>query len=82
VLAGAESDVLVAEQFAKVVGFLDPPIHLFHPALVARVAAASLRRQRRDRATIEKDCGSGAYAAGKTSPASVTTIARSADMTS
>jgi 2-polyprenyl-6-methoxyphenol hydroxylase-like FAD-dependent oxidoreductase len=46
VLGAAESDVIVAEHFAKVIGFLEPPTQLFHPTLVARVAAAGLRRRR------------------------------------
>jgi 2-polyprenyl-6-methoxyphenol hydroxylase-like FAD-dependent oxidoreductase len=53
VLAAAESDIVVAEQFARVIGFLDPPTKLFHPALVARVAATNLRRRQSDHATTE-----------------------------
>jgi hypothetical protein len=73
VLAAAESDLVVAEQFAKVVGFLDPPTSLFRPGLIARVATASLRRQRSDRATTEKRCDSGTSGVVTTSSASVTT---------
>lgn len=53
VLAAAESDTAVAEQFAKVIGFLDPPTSLFHPALIARVATINLRRQRSDRTATQ-----------------------------
>jgi 2-polyprenyl-6-methoxyphenol hydroxylase-like FAD-dependent oxidoreductase len=44
VLAATESDIVVAEQFAKVIGFIDPPTSLFHPAVIARVAAINVRR--------------------------------------
>jgi 2-polyprenyl-6-methoxyphenol hydroxylase-like FAD-dependent oxidoreductase len=44
VLAAAESDISVAEQFGKVIGFIDPPASLFHPAIIARVATINLRR--------------------------------------
>ena len=54
VLAAAESDIAVAEQFAKVIGFLDPPTTLFHPAIVARVVSTNLRRRQRDHATTER----------------------------
>jgi 2-polyprenyl-6-methoxyphenol hydroxylase-like FAD-dependent oxidoreductase len=54
VLAAAESDIAVAEQFAKVVGFLDPPTSLLHPAIVARVVTTNLRRRQRDHATTER----------------------------
>ena len=44
VLTAAEVDVVVAEQFWKVLNFVDPPGRLMQPALLARVAAANLRR--------------------------------------
>jgi len=50
VLAAAESDIVVAEQFARVIAFLDPPTSLFHPALIARVATTNLRRRKGDHA--------------------------------
>jgi 2-polyprenyl-6-methoxyphenol hydroxylase-like FAD-dependent oxidoreductase len=39
----AESNLVVAEQFAKVVAFVDPPTRLLKPQLMIRVAAANLR---------------------------------------
>jgi 2-polyprenyl-6-methoxyphenol hydroxylase-like FAD-dependent oxidoreductase len=53
VLAAAESDIVVAEQFARVIAFLDPPTSLFHPALIARVAATNLRRRKGDHAATQ-----------------------------
>jgi len=53
VLAAAESDIVVAEQFARVIAFLDPPTSLFHPALIARVATTNLRRRKGDHAATE-----------------------------
>jgi 2-polyprenyl-6-methoxyphenol hydroxylase-like FAD-dependent oxidoreductase len=53
VLAVAESDIVVAEQFARVISFLDPPTSLFHPALIARVATTNLRRRKGDHAATE-----------------------------
>ena len=50
VLAAAESDIVVAEQFARVIAFLDPPTSLFHPAFIARVATTNLRRRKGDHA--------------------------------
>jgi hypothetical protein len=50
VLAAAESDIIVAEQFARVIGFLDPPTSLFHPALIA---TTNLRRQKGDHEATE-----------------------------
>jgi hypothetical protein len=40
----AEVDVAVAEQFWKVLNFVDPPSRPMQPAFLARVAAANLRR--------------------------------------
>lgn len=53
VLAAAESDTAVAEQFAKVINFPDPPTRMLRPALIARVATASLRRRQTKHATME-----------------------------
>jgi 2-polyprenyl-6-methoxyphenol hydroxylase-like FAD-dependent oxidoreductase len=41
----AESDLVVAEQFAKVVALVDPPTRLLQPQIMIRVAAANLRRR-------------------------------------
>jgi len=53
VLAAAESDIVVAEQFAKVVGLIDPPTSLFRPSVIARVATANRRRRQSDHAVME-----------------------------
>jgi 2-polyprenyl-6-methoxyphenol hydroxylase-like FAD-dependent oxidoreductase len=45
ILTAAETDTIVAEQFIRVTGMLDPAIRLFHPAVLLRVATAhALRR--------------------------------------
>jgi hypothetical protein len=41
----AESDLVVAEQFTKVVALVDPPTRLLQPQMMIRVAAANLRRR-------------------------------------
>jgi 2-polyprenyl-6-methoxyphenol hydroxylase-like FAD-dependent oxidoreductase len=43
----AESDLVVAEQFTKVVALVDPPTRLLQPKMMIRVAAANLRRRER-----------------------------------
>jgi 2-polyprenyl-6-methoxyphenol hydroxylase-like FAD-dependent oxidoreductase len=43
----AESDLVVAEQFTKVIAFIDPPTRLLHPKMMIRVAAANPRRRER-----------------------------------
>jgi hypothetical protein len=50
VLAAAESDIVVAEQLAKVVTLIDPPTRLLRPAVIVRVATVNLRRRQRDQA--------------------------------
>jgi hypothetical protein len=50
VLADAESDIVVAEQLAKVITLIDPPTRLLRPAVIARVATVNLRRRQRDQA--------------------------------
>jgi 2-polyprenyl-6-methoxyphenol hydroxylase-like FAD-dependent oxidoreductase len=47
VQAAAEHDVVAAERFLRVAGFLDPPASLMRPSVVLR-AAATNRRRRRD----------------------------------
>jgi 2-polyprenyl-6-methoxyphenol hydroxylase-like FAD-dependent oxidoreductase len=44
----AESDIAVAEQFTKVVAFIDPPTRLLHPKMMIRAATAHPRRRQRD----------------------------------
>jgi 2-polyprenyl-6-methoxyphenol hydroxylase-like FAD-dependent oxidoreductase len=46
-LAACESDPVVAGRFYKVNGLVDPPARLAHPEFIYRVAAANLRRRRR-----------------------------------
>jgi 2-polyprenyl-6-methoxyphenol hydroxylase-like FAD-dependent oxidoreductase len=43
----AESDLVVAEQFIKVVALVEPPTRLLQPKMMIRVAAANLRRPER-----------------------------------
>ena len=43
----AESDLVVAEQFTKVLALIDPPTRLLHPKMMIRVATANLRRRQR-----------------------------------
>jgi 2-polyprenyl-6-methoxyphenol hydroxylase-like FAD-dependent oxidoreductase len=45
VLTAAESDVMVASQFLRVIGMIDSPARLLRPCIVFRVAAANLRRR-------------------------------------
>jgi hypothetical protein len=58
-LAGAacESDVIVFGRFFKVNGLVDKPVHLLHPQFVYRVAAANLRRRRRQPQRVEAAVG-------------------------
>jgi 2-polyprenyl-6-methoxyphenol hydroxylase-like FAD-dependent oxidoreductase len=46
VLVAGETDPVIAGQFLRVVGMMDPPNRLLHPKLLVRVAAANLRRRR------------------------------------
>jgi 2-polyprenyl-6-methoxyphenol hydroxylase-like FAD-dependent oxidoreductase len=43
--SAAESDLVVAEQFTKVVALVDPPTRLLQPQMMIRVAAVNLRRR-------------------------------------
>lgn len=49
VLTAAETDLLVAEQFFRVSGMLDPPVRLLRPSLMFRVVRANRRRRTDDR---------------------------------
>jgi 2-polyprenyl-6-methoxyphenol hydroxylase-like FAD-dependent oxidoreductase len=59
VLTACESDAVVATQFLRVTGFLDPPVRLLHPSFLYRVATVNLgRRQRHSRPrqpTVQRD---------------------------
>ena len=46
VLTACESDAVVAGQFFKVNGLVDPPSRLLHPAFIYRVATVNLRRRK------------------------------------
>ena len=53
-LAACESDVVVAERFARVNHFLDHPLRLIAPPMVLRVARANLRGRRRGAGTSKQ----------------------------
>lgn len=50
----AESDVVVAEQFIKVTGLIDPPARLLHPKILLRVALTTWRRRSHNRLVLPK----------------------------
>ena len=51
----AESDLVVAEQFTKVVALVDAPTRLLQPNMMIRVAAANLRRRERRQTTRRQE---------------------------
>jgi hypothetical protein len=51
----AESDLVVAEQFTKVVALVDAPTRLPQPNMMIRVAAANLRRRERRQTTRRQE---------------------------
>jgi 2-polyprenyl-6-methoxyphenol hydroxylase-like FAD-dependent oxidoreductase len=54
VLTAAESDVIVADQFLKVIGMVDSPFRLLRPSVVFRIATAPRRRKTAARSADEK----------------------------
>ena len=54
VLTAAEDDLVVAQRFIRVIGMVDSPASLMHPAIVTRVAATPLRRRRASTRTQRK----------------------------
>jgi len=59
-LTAAERDPVVAEQFARVNNFLDPPRKLLGPATVRRVVVGNLRRHRAEPVVVP-DLGSASH---------------------
>jgi 2-polyprenyl-6-methoxyphenol hydroxylase-like FAD-dependent oxidoreductase len=57
VLTAAETDPVVAEQFLRVSGMIDPPAHLLRPSLMIRVARTNRRRRRADDGPFENLTG-------------------------
>jgi 2-polyprenyl-6-methoxyphenol hydroxylase-like FAD-dependent oxidoreductase len=48
----AESDLVVAEQFTKVIALIDPPTRLVQPTMMIRVAAGNLRHREHRQPTV------------------------------
>jgi 2-polyprenyl-6-methoxyphenol hydroxylase-like FAD-dependent oxidoreductase len=57
VLTAAETDPIVAEQFIRVSGMIDPPARLLRPSLMIRVARNTRRRRRTDDRPLENLTG-------------------------
>ncbi|MBH0121823.1 2-polyprenyl-6-methoxyphenol hydroxylase-like oxidoreductase [Rhodococcus sp. CX] len=54
VLTAAETDTAVAMRFLRVSSLYDPPRNLGHPAVLARVCAANLRRRRPSTSSVDR----------------------------
>jgi 2-polyprenyl-6-methoxyphenol hydroxylase-like FAD-dependent oxidoreductase len=55
VQAAAETDIVVAQRFARVAGFSDPPASLMAPTVMLRVAATNWRQRRHSGPSITRD---------------------------
>ena len=51
----AESDIVVAEQFTKVIAFIDPPTRLLHPKMMLRAATANRHPRQGDHAPTARE---------------------------
>ena len=51
----AESDIVVAEQFTKVIAFIDPPTRLLHPKMMLRAATANRHPRQGDHAATARE---------------------------
>lgn len=52
--AAATTDIVVAEQLVKVIGFIDPPSRLLHPTVMRRVATAERLHRDDDHAVLAR----------------------------
>jgi hypothetical protein len=43
VVAAAETDTYVPEQFLRVINLIDPPTRLLHPSMISRIALSKPR---------------------------------------
>ena len=51
----AESDIVVAEQFTKVIAFIDPPTRLLHPKMMIRATTANRHPRQGDHAATARE---------------------------
>jgi 2-polyprenyl-6-methoxyphenol hydroxylase-like FAD-dependent oxidoreductase len=51
----AESDIVVAEQFMKVIGLIDPPTRLLHPKMMLRAATANRHPRQGDHPSVASE---------------------------